>query len=264
MVARRLTYNQANPKAAPSPAHGWGAYPRDYTVASSTVRLLTASSGGSADAARPFTTSAARARWHHGAAGVVASAPRDFHPPTGEPEDHGDFRDDPRLPAHPSRPEPTPRCNTRPLLRRAMPATPADGSTGSTRTSPASRAPRRVPTQSTSERPPREEVGIAAPVRDHRVKAVAVVVLAAPIYRVGESAVPDSARLQRRQPRYSAQSGWARCPPDRPRQARLSSIRRRQASVDLMSLNVKMWKPSIWLSGRPMHGARPLMAPLGL
>ena len=25
---------------------------------------------------------------------VVASAPRDFHPPTGEPEDHGDFRDD--------------------------------------------------------------------------------------------------------------------------------------------------------------------------
>lgn len=36
-----------------------------------------------------------------------------------------------------------------------------------------------------------EEVGIAAPVRDHRGKAVAAVVLAAPFYRVAESAVPE-------------------------------------------------------------------------
>lgn len=36
-----------------------------------------------------------------------------------------------------------------------------------------------------------EEVGIAAPVRDHRGRAVAAVVLAAPFYRVAESAVPE-------------------------------------------------------------------------
>jgi len=36
-----------------------------------------------------------------------------------------------------------------------------------------------------------EEVGIAALVRDHRGKAVAAVVLAAPFYRVSEAAVPD-------------------------------------------------------------------------
>ena len=36
-----------------------------------------------------------------------------------------------------------------------------------------------------------EEVGIAAPVRDHRGEAVAAVVLAAPFYRVAEDAVPE-------------------------------------------------------------------------
>ena len=42
----------------------------------------------------PRDQTSERAHRHHGAAGVVASAPRDFHPPTGGPEDHGDFRDD--------------------------------------------------------------------------------------------------------------------------------------------------------------------------
>lgn len=36
-----------------------------------------------------------------------------------------------------------------------------------------------------------EEVGIAAPVRDHRGEAVAAVVLAAPFYRIAESTVPE-------------------------------------------------------------------------
>ena len=36
-----------------------------------------------------------------------------------------------------------------------------------------------------------EEVGIAAPVRDHRGEVVAAVVLAAPFYRIDESAVPE-------------------------------------------------------------------------
>lgn len=36
-----------------------------------------------------------------------------------------------------------------------------------------------------------EEVGIAAPVRDHRGKVVAAVVLAAPLYRIAQSAVPE-------------------------------------------------------------------------
>ena len=36
-----------------------------------------------------------------------------------------------------------------------------------------------------------EEVGIAAPVRDHRGKVVAAVVLAAPFFRIEESAVPE-------------------------------------------------------------------------